>query len=81
MEMPKQEAKKGLVQKLSMPLMLSLTLGLAPFFPEPHVVGKLRWLAGGGEGMQAMDYLDFVFHGSPWVYLLIVLVTSLRSKS
>ena len=49
---------------------LSLTLGLAPFVPEPHIVGKLRWIAGGGTGMEAMDYFDLFLHGFPWILLL-----------
>lgn len=53
---------------------LSLTLGLAPFFPEPHVWGKLRWVLGGGEGMSAMDYGDLLLHGAPWVGLMVSLV-------
>ncbi len=28
-------------------LLLCLTLGLAPYFPEPHLWGKLKWVAGG----------------------------------
>jgi len=56
-------------QQLTMPLLASLTLGLAPFVPEPHIVGKLRWVAGGANGMQAMDYFDLILHGSPWVWL------------
>ena len=51
----------------------SVTLGLAPFFPEPHLVGKIRWLMGGGQGMQMMDYLDLVMHGAPWVLLIFIL--------
>ena len=51
--------------------MLSLTLGLAPFFPEPHVWGKLKWVFGGANGMQVIDYLDLVLHGFPWVLLTI----------
>ncbi len=47
-----------------------LTLGLAPFFPEPHIWGKLRWIAGGGVGMQAIDWFDALFHGFPWLLLL-----------
>ncbi|WP_421896504.1 hypothetical protein [Marinoscillum sp.] len=27
--------------------LLSLTLGLAPFVPEPHVWGKIQWVLGG----------------------------------
>lgn len=48
---------------------LCLTLGLAPFFPEPHLFGKIRWILGGAEGMAAMDWFDFAMHGAPFVYL------------
>jgi len=51
-------------------IMLSLTLGLAPFFPEPHIVGKIRWIAGGAVGMQPVDWFDFLFHGLPWFLLI-----------
>ena len=47
-----------------------LTLGLAPFSPEPHLLGKIRWVAGGAVGMGAMDWFDLVFHGSPWLALV-----------
>jgi len=62
-------------------LAMSLTLGLAPFFPEPHVVGKLRWVAGGAVGMGAMDWLDLAMHGAPWVGLVISLVVAARGAS
>ena len=52
----------------------SLTLGLAPFTPEPHILGKIQWLIGGGEGMQAMDYFDLALHGFPWLILLIAII-------
>ncbi|MFM8348678.1 MAG: hypothetical protein ACKOAR_11610 [Bacteroidota bacterium] len=39
-------------------VVMALTLGLAPFFPEPHVWGKIRWVAGGAVGMGMMDWLD-----------------------
>ena len=50
-------------------LLLCLTLGLAPYTPEPHIWGKLRWVAGGAEGMQGMDWLDLFLHGFPWILL------------
>jgi hypothetical protein len=59
-------------------LLLCLTLGLAPFFPEPHIVGKLRWVWGGAVGMKAVDYFDLVFHGLPWLLLLRILVLRLK---
>lgn len=51
-------------------IFLCLTLGLAPFFPEPHLVGKIRWVWGGAIGMQLMDWLDLVWHGWPWLLLM-----------
>lgn len=54
-------------------IVLSLTLGLAPFYPEPHLLGKIRWIAGGGHGMTSMDYFDMLLHGLPWVILLVLL--------
>jgi hypothetical protein len=50
---------------------LSLTLGLAPFKPEPHIWGKIKWIAGGASGMKVMDWFDFALHGSPWIIFLI----------
>ena len=58
---------------LGIAVMGSLTLGLAPFVPEPHIWGKLKWVAGGANGMEAMDWFDFFFHGAPWIFLLVVL--------
>lgn len=58
---------------LGIAVMGSLTLGLAPFVPEPHIWGKLKWVAGGANGMGAMDWFDFFFHGAPWIFLLVVL--------
>ena len=53
------------------PLIIALTLGLAPFTPEPHLLGKIRWITGGGIGMGGMDYFDLLLHGVPWLWLLI----------
>ena len=38
--------------------MACVTLGLAPFFPEPHIWGKGKWILGGAAGMQPMDWFD-----------------------
>lgn len=64
---------------LGLPLLACLTLGLAPFFPEPHVVGKVRWLLGGANGMGAMDWADLAVHGAPWVWLLLRAVRLVRA--
>lgn len=61
-------------------LLASLTLGLAPFVPEPHLVGKLRWIAGGANGMQMTDWFDTLLHATPWVLLLRIVVLRLLSR-
>lgn len=55
-------------------LLLCLTLGLAPFSPEPHIWGKLKWIAGGAHGMQLMDWVDVLQHGIPFVLLFRLLL-------
>ena len=66
--------------KIGLALMLSLTLGLAPFFPEPHIWGKLKWIAGGASGMEFMDYFDVVLHGFPWIFLIIEVAKKVAKK-
>lgn len=63
-----------------MPLIAVLTLGLAPFFPEPHFFGKVKWVLGGANGMNLMDWFDLIFHGAPWIWLLFALVAKLKEK-
>ena len=51
----------------------SLTLGLAPFAPEPHIWEKLKILVA-GELVKPIDIFDLVLHGTPWVLLAAKLV-------
>ena len=67
-------------KSLRIAIMLSLTLGLAPFVPEPHIWGKLKWIAGGAVGMQPMDWFDTVLHGAPWFFLIIQVAINIRSR-
>ena len=66
--------------KLYILLLLSFTLGLAPFFPEPHILGKIRWIAGGAVGMQPMDWFDVLLHGFPWLLLIGYLIGMLANR-
>jgi len=54
-------------------LALCLTLGLMPYVPEPHIWGKIKWISGGASGMGIIDWIDFVFHGIPWIFALRLL--------
>lgn len=75
------EPAKNPALSLGPALLGALTLGLAPFVPEPHIVGKLRWVAGGAHGMAAMDWGDLLMHGAPWVWLAIVVATRVVSAA
>lgn len=61
-------------------LLICLTLGLMPFTPEPHIWGKIKWVAGGAQGMQIMDWFDFVLHGFPWVLLIRWIILKVIGK-
>jgi len=60
--------------------LFSVTLGLAPVFPEPHIWGKLKWIAGGANGMQLMDWGDALMHGTPWIGLVVTLALHFKRK-
>ncbi len=60
-------------------LLTSLTLGLAPF-SEPHIWGKMKWIAGGAVGMKPMDWFDTFLHGLPWVWLVVVVFMKIFKK-
>ena len=57
---------------LSILIVLCLTLGLAPFTPEPHLWEKLKMLAS-GELTELLDIFDLLLHGIPWLLLIIKL--------
>ena len=67
-----------LMKKYLLTLLACLTLGLAPYYPEPHIVGKLRWIAGGANGMGLIDWWDTLQHGAPWAFLLFFLLNDTR---
>jgi hypothetical protein len=57
----------------------ALTLGLAPFFPKPHVLEKLQMLFSGNL-RRPIDWFDLFLHGLPWL-LLVAKVTRDASGS
>jgi hypothetical protein len=62
-------------------IVLCLFLGLAPFTPEPHLWGKIKWIAGGAKGMQLIDWFDVLFHGFPFVLLFRLAFIKMFSTS
>lgn len=53
---------------LSLIVLACLTLGLAPFFPEPHIWEKLKMLAA-GDLVKPIDIFDLIMHAAPFVVL------------
>ncbi|MFM2268168.1 MAG: hypothetical protein RL757_1609 [Bacteroidota bacterium] len=73
---------KSILDDWSIWLVASLTLGLAPFLPEPHLVGKIRWVLGGAVDMKLTDWFDLAMHGTPFLLLFRALwVNFLRKKN
>jgi len=61
-------------------ILLCLTLGLAPFYPEPHLWGKIKWIAGGANGMEGMDWFDTLWHLLPFLLLVrLIFVKFIKS--
>jgi hypothetical protein len=60
------------LEHIPYPLLIiaSLTLGLAPFMPEPHLWEKLKMLLN-GELSRPIDIFDLVMHATPILLLLI----------
>jgi hypothetical protein len=54
---------------LGLVLIVALTLGLAPFVPEPHLWEKLKLLAA-GRLTRPIDVFDLLLHGLPWLLLI-----------
>ena len=74
---------KNLLNRLPLSLLViaSLTLGLAPFTPEPHVWEKLKMLTS-GDLTRAIDIFDLFFHGIPWLLLIAkVIATVVKGSS
>lgn len=59
----------------SLLVVLSLSLGLAPFVPQPHLVEKIAMLFA-GDLVRPVDIFDLCMHGSPVALLIMKIVRS-----
>jgi len=57
-------------------IVICLTLGLAPYKP-PHILEKLQMLTR-GTLVKPIDWFDLMFHGVPWILLIIKAALSLK---
>jgi hypothetical protein len=58
---------------LTFAVLAALTLGLAPFVPEPHLWEKLKMLVG-GTLVRPIDIFDLCLHAAPWLLLVAKLL-------
>jgi hypothetical protein len=58
---------------LPMLLLATVLLGLAPFYPEPHLVEKLRMLSS-GTLTRPLDIFDLLMHATPGLLLVLKLI-------
>ncbi|PIE66547.1 MAG: RND transporter [Desulfobacterales bacterium] len=65
---------------LTIVLLAVLTVGLAPFTPEPHVVEKIKMLVA-GTLTRPIDIFDLLFHLTPFVLLVLKVYTILRNPA
>ncbi|MCV2870437.1 RND transporter [Defluviimonas sp. WL0002] len=61
-------------------ILAALTLGLAPFVPEPHIWEKLKMLAA-GTLTRPIDIFDLLLHAAPWLVLIAKLVRVALARS
>jgi hypothetical protein len=61
-------------------LIASLTLGLAPFVPEPHIWKQILNLTL-GRPMYTLDWIDVAMHGAPWLLFIIFGIRKLTGKA
>lgn len=67
--------------KLSWELLIlaCLTIGLAPYMPQPHILEKLRMLMK-GTLVRPIDWFDLVLHATPWALLILKGLFTLKGK-
>jgi hypothetical protein len=69
--------KELLEYKFLIPLVL--LLGFAPFFPQPHIVGKIRLLIS-GELKRPLDIFDLAWHAWPFMLLGYRVIRDMTTK-
>jgi hypothetical protein len=62
---------------ISLIVLACLTLGLAPFFPEPHIWEKLKMLVAGNL-VKPVDVFDLLMHAAPFAVLGLKLLRMTR---
>ena len=73
-----RDAARRHQRELVLAALAAVTLGLAPFYPHPHVYKQLVNLVR-GELSAPIDVFDLVLHGAPWLALVVVGIRTART--
>jgi len=58
---------------------LVLLLGFAPFYPQPHIVEKIRMLMA-GTLRRPIDIFDLILHALPFFLLAYRIISDLKAR-
>lgn len=61
-------------------ILLVLSLGFAPFYPQPHIVEKLRMLMA-GTLTRPIDIFDLFWHAWPFALLVYKVTTDVMHRA
>lgn len=78
MVLKKHQIMKSLYNNSKLIFLGCLTLGMALYFSEPHLLGKVKWVAGANR-MTFEDWFDVLLHGSPFVLLIRIAMIKIMS--
>lgn len=65
--------------RLGLSILVTLTLGLAPFFPEPHIWKQLVNIYT-GTFHQSIEWFDLALHGVPWIWMVIEVIIYVKNR-
>ena len=61
-------------------LFLAISLGLAPYFPEPHIYQKIILMGDPSFTFALIDWFDLGLHSLPWIGLMICFYNWVKHK-
>lgn len=71
--------REHLMKTYGLALFACLVIGLAPFYPEPHLLKQLNNFQAGRLN-QLLDIFDVFMHGAPFLYLLYLMINDLLPR-
>lgn len=68
------------MNRLVLSLIAALTLGLAPYLPEPHIWKQIVNISRGAFA-EPVDWFDLALHGAPWMWFVFEAGRAIRTRN